>query len=265
MSTPANMSPDPSSGPVPAPQPSGSPTEAEIRALAAQLQAMARTSPPLTLDQGTVVDVSLDGTPPTCSITLAGSSTQIDGVRYMNSYTPVITDTVVVLRQNGSPLVIGHTADVGTATASGGGWVAATLTGVSYRRVMDAGVWKVQFMGHGNATSTSLFTLPVLYRPSVQRITNIAFTANAASRLIVNTDGTVVVQQALLNTDAEGGVNQTSDPAPTGGSSDPNYVTGSLPGHSHTMGHRHWLNAHYHGMLLNMSSNIWFDGLEVFL
>src|SRR5882757_6488909 len=250
---------------VPQQQPNSS--DAQIRSLAMQLTAMSSAPAPLTLDQGVVVDVDHAGTPPTCSITLGGSSTQIDGVRYLNSYTPSPGDTVAVLRQNGSPLVIGHTADVGTATASTGGWANTSLSGVQVRRVMDNGVWKVQFQGHASVSSTSVMTMDALYIPSVQRVMSISLSNNLASRIIFNTSGVVTLQQAASTTDGEGGNTQTSDPAPTGGSSDPFYNSGGASAgtaHTHQIGHRHWMNGHTHGLSLNLPNNLWFDDIEYF-
>lgn len=148
-----------------------------------QLAAMASTPPPLTLDQGVVVDIAPSDTPPTCSITLGGSSTQVDDVRYISSYTPVIGDTISVLRQNGSPLVLGHVADVGTATASTGGWTTAALFSGSfthggnsngnlmYRKVMDNGSWKMQWQGAVAVTGgpVTVAVLDTSFAPSIKR------------------------------------------------------------------------------------------------
>lgn len=269
MSTPANLSPDPSSGPVPAPQPSGSPTEAEIRALASQLQAMAKTGPPLTLDQGSVADTSPTDVPPTCSVTLAGSSTQIDGVRYLSSYTPVLGDTVVVLRQNGSPLVIGHTADIGTITASTGGWVQATLStgfthngdsqgNVEYRMLLDAGSFKMQWRGaaarSANTTVVASASLLAPFRPAIKRKVAAARGfggGDTTCQVIFNIDGSVVLD----------GVTYTG-PAFSLGNSDVR-LSGYLSQAGSDLGHAHGLGT----ATYSVAAPDWvsFNGIEYFL
>lgn len=189
MSSPVDLSNQPSSGPVPAPAPSSDPTEAEINALAAQLQAMMDNGPAATMAQATVVATALTATPPTCSINLSGSTTQIDGVRFLSNYTPVVNDTVSVIKQTGSVLIIGHTADTGTSSATTAGWTASGITGISYRKVMDNGAWKVQFMGSGTASSSSLFTLPTGFHPAATRKIHVVLDNNASTWLQVTTGG----------------------------------------------------------------------------
>lgn len=165
------------------PAPSGSPSDADIRALASQLTAMASTGPPLVINQGNIVDISTEDTPPTASITLSGSGTQIDGVRYLDSYTPIIGDTVAVLKQNASTLIIGHVADLGTTSASTAGWTQATLFSGSfthggngngnlmYRKVMDHGAWKMQWKGAVGVSGgpVTVAVLDTSFAPSIKR------------------------------------------------------------------------------------------------
>jgi len=44
------------------------------------------------------------------TVTVAGSSTTISGVRYLSTYTPVVNDTVVMLTDGIDLLVLGRTA-----------------------------------------------------------------------------------------------------------------------------------------------------------
>jgi hypothetical protein len=54
---------------------------------------------------------SVDGTvPPTLTITLRASTTQIPGVTYLESYTPSGNDKVAILDRNGDLLVLGTQA-----------------------------------------------------------------------------------------------------------------------------------------------------------
>jgi len=180
MTTPTNVSPDPTSGPVPIAVPDDS---ASIRALATQLAAMATpANPPLNLSQAVVVDLNMDAAPPTASITISGSATQVDDVRFMSGYIPVVGDTVVVLIQNGSVLILGHTVDIGTATAATGGWTQPTLLSgfthngdsqgnLMYRMVTDNGVFKMQWKGAvavTGAVTQVLSGLPSTFWPSSQ-------------------------------------------------------------------------------------------------
>jgi hypothetical protein len=45
-----------------------------------------------------------------CSITVAGSSTVVAGVSHLSSYTPVVSDTVVLLTDGVDVLVLGKLA-----------------------------------------------------------------------------------------------------------------------------------------------------------
>jgi hypothetical protein len=44
------------------------------------------------------------------TVTVAGSSTTIPGVKYLSTYTPVVNDTVVMLTDGIDLLVLGKTA-----------------------------------------------------------------------------------------------------------------------------------------------------------
>lgn len=228
MSSPIDLTNQPSSGPVPQPAPASDPTEAEINALAAQIMAMADNGPSATVAQATVVATALTATPPTCSINLSGSTVQIDGVRFLSNYTPVVNDTVSVLKQSGSVLIIGHTADTGTSSATTAGWTDTGITGIQYRKVMDSGAWKVQFIGSGTASSTSLFTLPTGFRPSGTRLLPVVLAGNALCWMQVTTGGVC-----------------TLVPQPGGGSS------GSAGSHTHTVFDDH---THSHGGAVAVTS-----------
>lgn len=274
MSTPINPIVGATGGEVPVPQPSGSPSDAEIRALAAQLVAMSAAPPPLVLDQGVIADVNHTDVPPTCSITLAGSSTQIDAVRYLTSYTPVIGDTIVVLRQNGSPLVIGHTADLGTPSQSTGGWLTPTLAGgvttngnlngpIQYRKINDNGYWKLQWQGSVAITGApaTIMTMATGYFPSVKRsiiTTRDPIGGSLATQLDFNTDGTVAI---ISNVDVAAGGHTHSSPN-TGDNSDSNANHGGFA-HHHGTGPNGTASNHTH----TAAAPAWIalNGIEYFL
>jgi hypothetical protein len=223
----------------------------------------------VTLVKGTVTAWDATGTPPSVTINLSGDTTDIPGVRYQGGYSPVVGDTVDIMKQGTALMVIGRKHDGGTDAENG--WI-NPVASIWYRRIVSNGSLKLEFKGSGFASGTALFTLPatpVNYRPSAQRVLTVAFGTNAASRLIFNTNGTVVLQQALAITDTENGVNQTSDPAPTGANSDPHLLSGNanngVTGHQHEIGHRHWMTDHFHGLPLELGNTIWFDGLSIYL
>lgn len=201
MTTPVNQ---PTAGEVSIPQPGPSPTDAQVNALASQLKSMvdAASAGSVQLSQATVAATALTATPPTVSVTMSGSTVQIDGVSFMEGYTPAVGDNVDLLKQGNAILVLGHVADVGTGTSTNGGWAASGITGISYRKVIDNGAFKVQFTGSGTATSASLFTLPVGFRPAVTRILpGAAFLANFGVCNVQITTGGV----ATLVSDQGGG------------------------------------------------------------
>jgi hypothetical protein len=47
-------------------------------------------------------------TPKTVDLTLSGTSTELTGIRYMDSYTPTVADIVLVLVNDKDLIVLGH-------------------------------------------------------------------------------------------------------------------------------------------------------------
>lgn len=188
MTTPVNQPP---SGQVPTPQPGAAPTDADVNALASQIKAMvdAASAGSVQLSQALVAATALTATPPTVSVTLSGSAVQIDGVSFMEGYTPAVGDNVDVLKQGNAIVVIGHVADTGSATETTAGWVATSITGISYRKVLDNGQFKVQFMGQGTATGATLFTLPTGFRPLVTKERTVTLANYGACNLVITSGG----------------------------------------------------------------------------
>lgn len=167
--------------PVPMPAPSGNPSDAEIRALAQQLQAMATPDfTPSALLKGTVISSNLTVQPSTASITLMGSSTQIDGVMIADNVTAVAGDVVNVTMQGSNIQITGRVA---AGAGSNGGWTQATLSSgfthngdsggnVEYRLIQDNGAAKMQWRGVAavsNSNTTVVSGLATSFRPSAQR------------------------------------------------------------------------------------------------
>lgn len=269
------MSDDPAPAVVP-----GSPSVADVLGLAAEIVAKAAPAqPPLNAYGGTVVDTALTDSPPTASITMNGSATQIDDVRFMAGYTPVIGDTVEVLSQNGSILIIGHVMDTGTDTATTGGWTLATLSSgfshngdsqgnLFYRRVSDHGVWKMQWQGAvalSNSNTTVVTGLATSFRPASQRkLITARGMGNGAAILDVQvqftTTGTVVLAGSSYDfpVDSHAHVLGFDDLRLSG------YLSqgGSDLGHQHNMG-TSFLG--YGSITLSTPDWISFNGLEYFL
>lgn len=125
---------------------------------------------------GTVSAVS--STTPTCSVTLQGTSTVITGVRYGQDVVPAVGDVVYCARVGTDLFILGKIATITSAwitvgaagaPAFGAGWsnFGSGYNPAGFRRVGDM----VQLRGTvnsagGGGTSTTIFTVPVGYRPA---------------------------------------------------------------------------------------------------
>lgn len=180
-------------------------TEA-IRALASEIAKQTMLDfDPATLRKGTVASIESTGTPPTVTVTLSGSTTTIPGVRYLDSYAPVVGDTVVFLKQTSDVLIIGQIA----ANFAESVWTTVPLINGNthngngegnflIRRVWDHGAWRVDLQGGINYVGNNLVNaLDTKYRPTsaTRRTLLCARSANGANDVKVdfNADGTVVV------------------------------------------------------------------------
>lgn len=262
-------------------------TEA-IRALASEIAKQTMLDfDPATLRKGTVASIESTGTPPTVTVTLSGSATTIPGVRYLDSYSPVAGDTVHLLKQTSDVLILGQVNNTPPNPAANG-W--QTSGGVSYRKVLDNGDFKVQFKGSFTVSGTTLFTLAdSSYFPSVPRTLTAGRNGEATSVLVqISTSGVVTISggtQTLGTTDPGGnGANATG--LNTGGASagtahvhsmnnhghsinDHNHTLGghghSIDDHNHDMAnHGHSIDDHNHTLTLALPTTVYFDGLEFF-
>lgn len=92
----------------------------ETRQLATTLQQLSSDTSNLGgYRKGTIVSIE-DGPPSTCTITLSGDPTEIPGIAYLDSYTPVVDETVIIGKQGGSLLILGTTEHNGGG--GGGGY-----------------------------------------------------------------------------------------------------------------------------------------------
>ena len=131
---------------------------------------------PVTMTKGLVQAYSIGGQPPTLDLYLSGdTSTLIQGVRFIDSYSPSIGDVVQVIKQGPMLLVLGQIA--GGANHAANGWVEPTLATnwatfafdpVMYRLILDNGSKKIQLRGRASITGgspTTIWTMPSTHRP----------------------------------------------------------------------------------------------------
>lgn len=206
---------------------------------------------PATIRKGVVISIATGSAPPTLSVQISGdTTTTIDGVRYIDSYVPVVGDTALILKQGTDLVAMGQIA----AQFSESAWTTVPLAAgfthngnsngtVEIRRIWDHGTWKVQMRGGANRSAGTLIsTLPAAYWPPARRSLSATRTAVGGSNVVkidVETNG-----QMLM-------VGGTT--APNGG------TTGSESGHSHGMennDHNHGGNTsseaeHHHGIANN--------------
>ena len=187
----------------------------QVRSLAS---ALTPTDPTVYAEvvKGTLTAFTTSTLPPMCSVQLQGdTSTTIDNVRFIDSYMPVVGDTVLIVKQGSELFVLGQMTE--NKTASQSGWQTASLsttwnnsTGavpVLYRKVFDNGSWKVQLQGrairNGSNTGTTVFTLPSGFTPAVVR--NVAAARENLTggdntiQVQINTSGNVDISGATLN------------------------------------------------------------------
>lgn len=151
-------------------------TREAVRSLAATLSPDMETTAHLI--KGVVTAVNLHAIPRTLSAQLEGdTTTTVDDIGFIHSYTPVVGDTVQIIKQGSSVLAIGQTS-IAASTPAQDGWIAPTLASgvttnafdpVRYRVIVDNGARKIQLRGgvNLNASQTVLWTMPTEIRPVV--------------------------------------------------------------------------------------------------
>lgn len=268
-------------------------TREAVRSLAATLSPDVETT--ARLIKGTVTAVSISTNPRVLSATLEGDTTTVVAdIAYLHSYTPVVGDTVQLIKQGSSVLAIGQTSTP-AATPAADGWIEPTLSSgattnafdpVRYRIVVDCGSRKIQLRGGVNISSmpASLWTMPTEMRPVVN-LTPILLARNlegggVAMQLVPQANGTMTCQgmtTGVQGITSSGGVT-TSGALPdsitdiggehrhweNNGGSD-GFTDYNGP-HTHGMGHDHTAGNHTHTTSA-VSSPTWisFNGVEYFL
>jgi len=166
--------------------------------------------------KGVVTAINLAGTPPTLSAQLAGdTSSSVSLIRFIDSYTPVVGDTCLIIKQGSDIFCIGQMNDNGSGSANG--WVQPTLgtnfthsaDPIMYRLINDHGDNKIQLRGSctHTSTNTALWTMPTGFRPATNRVVLIARdnTQSNVAQLLINTDGTMVLGGATTGVAASSG------------------------------------------------------------
>lgn len=72
--------------------------DSELRALASKLGQDPYPFDPVTIRKGVIVSIQ-GTTPPTVTVYLSGDTTEVPGIRFVRSYRPVVSDTVLMLQQ----------------------------------------------------------------------------------------------------------------------------------------------------------------------
>lgn len=206
MTSPVDPSVDPTQPPVASPAPGSAGMDDEIRQLARALNVQVPDA--LSARKAVVTAVDLGNASAAPSVTVDLSGVSVASVRLAASYTPVVGDTVLLLKQGNEFFAAFKIQDIGSKSdEDAGGWITASLNGahsvqgsatVMYRRVMDHGSWKMQWKGavdYGSGTTTLLASpLAAEYRPSVARQLTVARSVTGGAttcRIDANTDGTL--------------------------------------------------------------------------
>lgn len=306
MTTPAASPPPPAEG---APTGSTQVTQvatgqqsSEISQLVDQLAKPDLPFDPTTIRKGTITAFNPTNTPPSVDLTLSGDdTTTVSAVRYLDSYSPVVGDTVLIVKQGTDIVVLGQIHD--GSTGADGGWQTPTpSTGFTnngnsngnpaYRLVVDNGDLKVQWKGSvaHTGTNTAIFAaaqVPAPYRPASTRNMLTARDPGGGANGVgiqFNTDGSVTLIGPTTFGNVNGG--NTGTATGTSGSTSINAtdlsdyqlcgylsLAGSDLCHAHNTtvvgAHTHTLGSHTHTFTPTgaVADPTWisFNGIEYFL
>lgn len=190
----------------------------QVRSLATALASVDSASAHVLKGTVTAVDsIVFSNVPHTVTVTMSGDTTSIAGVRFLNSYSPLVGDTVLMVKQGSDLFVLGQ---MSVALPSAAGWTQPTLgTGfthdgndpIQYRVVYDNGSPKVQLRGGAtqSGSNTTIFTMPAEFRPLTNK-TPILIARDTAggsnvAQLVVNSSGTMVLTGPTVGVKASSG------------------------------------------------------------
>lgn len=231
--------------------------------------------------------------PPSIDVQIGGdTSTTVKEVRYLDSYTPVVGDTCLIIQQGADVFALG-TVDDSTEGTSANGWQTPTLNSnyttngnsngpLLFRMVNDNGDRKVQFKGSVALTGSpgsAICTLPAAYFPSAKRSLLVSRTPSGGSnveQVDVQVDGQIVrvgstigiTGVTLSSTSTSSGEPVSGHGTGTGGEAltDVNDAAGDP--HKHQFGHHHDTSAHTHtptSVAVTAPTWIGFSGVEYFI
>lgn len=172
---PASPSPGAAGGAVP---------EASSTATSSLAATLAPNTPVYpTVMKGVVTAVNLNATPPSFDAQVNGdTTTTVPGIAMLDSWTPVVGDTVTILKQGSDVFAVGQLNNASNG-GSANGWQApgslgsgfTTGTGADalmYRLVVDNGDQKIQWKGGvavSGTPSAPVCTLSAGFRPAADR------------------------------------------------------------------------------------------------
>jgi hypothetical protein len=274
-------------------------TNDQIRSLASALKPADNTA--VTITKAVVTAVNLAATPPSLDCQIGGdTSTTVAAVRFIDSYSPVVGDACLIVKQGSDVFALGHVDDTNEGT-SANGWQTPSLNAnyttngnsngpLLYRIVVDNGDRKVQFKGSVALTGSpgsAIFTLPVGYRPAAKMSLLCSRDPGGGSnveQVDIQTDGQVVRVGSTIGiktvTIGTSGATATSTGEPVSGygSNGSGVALTDAPdggdtssAHKHAMGHHHDIAAHTHTSgtvtptAVSMPAWIGFNGVEYFL
>jgi hypothetical protein len=249
--------------------------------------------------KGVVTAVAVNAAPPVISIQVGGdTSTTVAGVRFIDSYSPVVGDTVLLVKQGSEIFALGQMADGSSNPQSG--WTAPSLNSgftsnsadpVLWRLVIDNGTKKVQMRGKidiASPGSWTMWTMPAEARPlfnlaPILVARDFAGGSNVAQLFVSGSStGTMVLDGRTVgvNQGVSSGAGTTGSTAPATGEPISGYGTsGGVPltdfaegdPHKHKMGHHHDVNSHTHSTpnhthtAVSAPTFVSFNGVEYFL
>lgn len=217
--------------------------------------------------KGVVTAVSMATNPQTLTMNLSGDTTvAISSIRFLASYSPIVGDTVLVMKCGPELWAIGkfQTATGWTALPSLGATLSADATDPpQYRLVIDNGSRLIQLRGKINVTSgtpTTLWTFPAGdLRPSAN-MSPVVIGRNSTHATTVllfpNANGTMTIEGQTstadfspANTGSPSTNNTSYQDAGDGGS--PSFPFSGGPNTRTANGpdaHVHWVGGHAHNM-----------------
>lgn len=192
---------------------------------------------PATIRKGTITAANFTASPPSVDLTISGDDTAtISAVRYIDSYSPVVGDTVLIIKQGTDIVVLGQINDSGVGADNG--WQTPTpSTGFTnngnsngnpaFRLVVDNGDLKIQWKGSvaHTGTNTTIFAaaqVPAGFRPASTRNLITARDSGgglASVGLQFNTDGSVTLVGATAFGNPSGGATGSNAGGTTGSTS----------------------------------------------